>query len=111
MLLTLLGQSLFISGAQNPAEILACGAALCARNGFGPALGDNFAAGLAALGSKINDLIRSFDDVEVVFDNQQGIARGAQLEKYFEQLGHIMEVQTSGRLIKNIERAASRFAT
>ena len=35
---------------------------------------DDFAARVAAFGAEVNDVVGGFDDVEVVFDEQDGVA-------------------------------------
>ena len=51
-------------------------AARGAGDGLGRALGDDAAAALAALGAQVNDPVGGLDDVEVVLDDDQGVARG-----------------------------------
>src|ERR1039458_2776151 len=79
-------------------------------NDFGRALCDDLPARLTAFRAEINDPIRRLDHVQIMLDDQQSVARGAELEEDFQQLGDVVEVQAGGRLIQNVERAAGRLA-
>ena len=46
----------------------------------------------------------SLDDVEIVFDDDDGIAAIAQAMQYAEQLFDVMEVQAGRRLVEDIQR-------
>jgi len=46
------------------------------------------------------------DDVQVVLDDDDGIAFIAQAMQHVQQLLHVMEMQTRGRLIEDVERAS-----
>ena len=80
------------------------------RDGLRRALRDDLAAGVAAFRPEINDPIGGLDHVQVVLDDEEGVARGAELEEDFEQLGDVVEVQAGGGLIQNVERAAGGLA-
>src|SRR5437016_2818792 len=82
----------------------------CVRYFFRRPLGDNLATASAAFGAEIDHPIRGFDDVEVVFDNQEGIAGSAQLKEHFEKFGHVVEVEAGRWFIKDVESATGRFA-
>src|SRR5258708_39330320 len=56
--------------------------------------GNNFSAAVSTFGTKINDPIRSFDDIQIVLDDEQCISSGAQFEKHFEQFRDIVKMQT-----------------
>src|SRR5438552_17868249 len=95
---------------QSRTQVLASMAGRATRDCLGCALRDNLAAGIAALGTEIDEPITGFDDIKVMLDDQESVAGSAQLEKHFEQLGHIMEMEAGRRFIQDIERAASGFA-
>ena len=87
-------------------EILTGVAARAPGNSFRRALRDNLAAGVAAFRPQINDPIRRFDHLEIVLNHQERVARGTEFEQHLEQLGDVMEVQTGGGLVENVECAA-----
>ncbi len=53
---------------------------------------DNFSTSRTAFGSEVNDPVRRFDHVQIVLDDQQGVAGFAQFEKHFEQLRHVVKM-------------------
>ena len=52
---------------------------------FRGALGHDEAAGTAALGAQINDMVGALDEVEVVLDDNDGIARVHQLLQHLNE--------------------------
>jgi len=48
---------------------------------FGRALGHDLPAALAAFGAEIDDVVGGFDDVELVLDDDERVARVAQFEE------------------------------
>ena len=99
-----------LSLSQHRGQVSAGVAGRASGDGFGRALRDDLAAGLAAFRAEINDPIGGLDDVQVVLDDDEGVAGGAELEEHFEQLGDVVEVQAGGGLVEDVERAAGRFA-
>src|SRR6516162_10510771 len=89
---------------QDSAQILACKTVRNARNGFGRTLGDNTPAALAPFGTEVNEPIGGFDYVEIVFDDQQGVAGGAELEEHFEQFGDVVKMEAGGRFVQDVKR-------
>src|SRR5277367_1613022 len=79
----------------------------CARNLFGGALRDDAAAFFAAFRAKINDPVRLFDDVEIMFDDQDGVAESDEAVQHVEKFFDVVEMQAGGGLVENIERATS----
>ena len=75
-------------------------------NEFRGARGENLAALFAALGTEIDDPIGGFDDVEVVLDDDDGIALIAETMQNDQQLLNVVEVQTGGGFIEDVQRAA-----
>src|SRR5436189_3836607 len=72
---------------QNGYQILSGITLGLARHVFRRSLRDNAPARLAAFRTEINDPIRRFDDIEIVLDDEQRVARGAEFEQHFQQLG------------------------
>jgi len=56
-------------------------------------LGDDFAAQIAGIGAEINHPIGGLNDVEVVFDDEDGVAGIDEALKDLEQDAHVIEVQ------------------
>ena len=73
---------------------------------FRRAAGDQLAAGLAALGTEVDQPVGGADDVEVVLDDDDRVAGLEQLPERAHQLGDVVEVQPGGRLVEHEERAA-----
>ena len=74
------------------------------RDLLGRALGDDPAAAVPTLGSEIDDPVRGLDDVEVVFDDDDGVASIDQRVQHREQPANIVEVETGGRFVEEVER-------
>ena len=79
-------------------------------DGFGGAFSDDAAASGTAFGAEIDDPVGGFDDVEIVLDNEEGVAGGAEFEENVEEFGDIVEMQACGRLIENVERLPEGLA-
>src|SRR5882724_8815757 len=73
---------------------------------FGGALGDDAAAAFAAFGAEVDDPVGLLDDVEVVLDDEHGVAKIDQPLEDIEELSNVVEVQAGGGLVENVERAA-----
>ena len=93
-------------GRKDAGEGLAGVGLLGARDKFGRALGDDAAAAFAALGAQVDDPVGLLDHVEVVLDDQHGIAERNQALQHIEEFAHVVEMQPGGRLVENVERAA-----
>jgi hypothetical protein len=63
-------------------------------------------ASRAAFGPHVDQPIGGFDDVEVVLDHHDGVARIAQLVQHLQQQRDVGKVQAGGRLVEDVERAA-----
>src|SRR6266567_5137215 len=74
---------------------------LITRQGFGGPGGDDAPAGLAAFGSEVNNPVRLLDDVEVVLDDDDGVAEACQAMEHVEQQFHVVEVEPRGRFVQN----------
>src|SRR5207244_4549754 len=84
------------------AQIAAGVAVLARRDVFGRAAGDDFSAAFAAFGTQIDHPVGGLDDIEIVFDDDDGIAVVAQALQHFEQHIDVLEMQSSGGLIKYV---------
>src|SRR6185369_6603340 len=81
------------------------------RYRFGWALGNDLTAGIAAFGTKVENPIGSLDDIQIVFNDQQCVARSAELEEDLQKLGHVVKVQAGCGLVENIKRMAGCLST
>ena len=77
---------------------------------FGRAFGDDLAAGVAAFGAEVYDPVGGLDDVEVVLDDQEGVAGVAEFEEDFEELGDVVEMEAGGRFVQDVEGVAGCLA-
>ena len=69
---------------------------------------DDPATAVAAVRAKVNDMVRNFNNVEVVFNDEHGIARVHEPGEHFGQLVHVAGVQAGGRFVQDINRASRR---
>src|SRR5260370_1053685 len=76
-----------------------------ARHLLGSSRRDDLAALVASLGTHIDQPVRGFDDVKIVFNDQQRSASFEQLAERAEELGDVIEVQTRGRFVENVKEA------
>src|SRR5258706_5423233 len=74
-----------------------------ARHLLGSARRDNLPALVPALGAQIDQPVRGFDDVKIVFDDQQRSAALQQLAERAEELSDVVEMQTCRRFVENVE--------
>src|SRR3569833_4231204 len=58
---------------------------------------NDLATPLTAIRPKVNDPVRSADEIEIVLDDQQRMPRRQQLSESLEELGDVLEVQARGR--------------
>src|ERR1700744_5527105 len=77
-----------------------------ARDLLRRALRNDSAAAFAAFGTEIDDPVGLLDDVEMVLDDEHGVAKRYQSLKYVEQFSHVVEVKAGRRLVENVECAA-----
>ena len=73
---------------------------------FGRAFGDEVAAAFAAFGAEVDDPVGVADDVEVVFDDDDGVTEVSKTVEDFEELADVVEVEASGGLVEEIKGAA-----
>ena len=76
------------------------------RHLFGRAAREKLSPALTAFGSHVNDVIRHFDDIEVMLDNDDRVALIDQFIQYIHQDADILKVQSGSRFVKNIKRLA-----
>src|SRR5690606_39050389 len=72
---------------------------------FGRTFGDDPAPTLAALGAEVDDVIHCLDHVQVVLDHHHRVPRIDQTLEDYEQLADVLEVETRGRLVEDVEGA------
>ena len=85
-------------------QVLASIAARRFRHFFRRALRDHLASTTAALGTKIDDVIRHLDDIQIVLNDDDGIARIRQLLQYVDQLLYVDGVQAGRGFVQDVER-------
>ena len=79
-----------------------------ARHLIRRAFGHDLAAGVATLGAQVDQPVGGAHDVEVVLDHHQRMPGVQQLAEGAHQLGDVVEVQASGGLIEQEQRALAR---
>ncbi len=77
---------------------------------FRRALSHDAASRLSAFGTEIDHPIGLFNDVEVVLDDQHGIAEVHQAIQDVHELLHVVEMQAGGGLIEDVKSAAGLAA-
>jgi len=75
---------------------------------FGRAFCDYIAAAIAAFGPEIDQVVGSLDNVEVVLDHDDGVARVGETAEHTEQLFDVVEMQSGRRLIEDCLLYTSR---
>jgi len=73
---------------------------------FGRALRDDAAAAFAAFRAEVDDPVGLLDDVEIVLDDQDGVAERDEALENIEEFADVVEVKAGGGLIENVKRAA-----
>ncbi len=74
-------------------------------NVLGSSRGDDAAALLARLRAEVDHPVGRLHDIEVVFDDDDGVAQIDEPVEHFEQLFQVGEVQSGGRLVEDVERS------
>src|SRR5579862_434652 len=95
-----------IGQVQDAGEGLAGVGLFVAGDEFGRTLGHDAAAAFAPFGAEVDDPIGLFDDIEVVLDDEDGVAEADEALENVEKLADVVEVQAGGGLVEDIERAA-----
>src|SRR5699024_8734243 len=92
-------------------KVLPCMAFVHFGNLFGRAGTNNLSAGKAAFRTNVNNMVSAFNDIQVVFDDDDRMAAVDQLFERIQQLSYILEMQSGSGLIEEIERMiAGRLA-
>eukprot|EP01034_Spumella_vulgaris_P001037 gene1037-1380_t len=76
------------------------------RQFFGRAHAHHGAPARTTLRPHVDEPIGGFDHVQVVFDDDDGVARVAQLVQHLQQQVDVGKVQAGGGLVQDVERAA-----
>ena len=77
------------------------------RDRLGRARGHDLTAAITAFRADINNPVRGFHDIKVMFDHDHRIPGIDKFMKHLQELLNVLEMQARGRLIKDIERTAS----
>src|SRR5699024_2524530 len=77
-------------------------------NLFGRAGTNNLSAGKAASMNNVNNMISTYNVIQVVFDDDDRMAAVDQLFERIQQLGDILEMQSGSGLIEEIEGMVTR---
>ena len=70
---------------------------------FGGTGGYDFAAGGAAFGAHVDDPVGGLDDVEIVFDDEQGAAALDEFAEGGEEFLDVVEVEAGSGLVEDVE--------
>ncbi len=73
---------------------------------FGPALGDDEAAIFSAFGAEVDDPVGITNDVEIVLDDDDGVAEVGEAMQYVEQLAYVVKVKAGGGLVQKVKGAS-----
>ena len=73
--------------------------------------GDDGAAAAAAFGAEVDDIVGAFDDVEIVLNDDDRIARINELIQHLDQPVDIGHMQAGGRLVEDIDGLPGIAAT
>ena len=95
---------------QQGLEVLAGKAARHLCHLFRRTLGHDFTACTAALRAKIDNMIGALDQVEVVLNDNDRIARVHQLLQHLDQAVYVCDVQAGSRLVEDIHGLAGAAA-
>ena len=80
------------------------------RHGLGRALGHDPASRPTGLGSEIDDPIGALDHVEMVLDDEHGVARVDQPVQDEHEHPHVVQVQAGGGFVEDVEPASAALA-
>src|SRR5690606_33883160 len=93
-------------GAQSSLEVAPGVARRVFGDFFGGALGHDRAPALAAFGAHVDHPIRAGDEVDVVLDEHDRVARVAQAEQRVREELDVREVQSRRRLVEDVQGSA-----
>ena len=69
---------------------------------FGCTFGNNRPSSVAAVGAEVDDIVGNFDDVEIVFDDDYGVALLDEAVENGNKFGNVMGVKSGCRLVEDI---------
>lgn len=75
-------------------------------NGFGRAAHHDLSPGVTAFGSHVDDPVGTFDHIEIVFDDNEGVAGVAQSVEDAHEGFDVGEVETGGGFVEQVEGAS-----
>src|SRR4051794_29380149 len=87
-------------------ESVACMGFARAGDLFGCACGDESSAVRAAFWSEVYDVVGALDDIQIVLDNDDCVAKADEALKHVQEFVNVREVKTCGRLIENVDGSA-----
>src|SRR3954469_15330495 len=96
--------------AQDAGEVLAGRRTRCRRDLLRRSLGDDPSATRSTLWSEVDDPVSGLDDIEVVLDDEDGVAAVDEAMEHLEQLLDVGEMEARGRLVEDVEGPAGRPA-
>src|SRR3972149_7939189 len=67
---------------------------------------NDFATVLAAFGTQVDEVVTVFDDVEIVFNDDDGVVVFGEVNQGLHQLGDVVEMETGRRFVENIDGMA-----
>ena len=80
---------------------------LLVRDSLWRACCDDLPTAGASFGPQINNPVSGFDDVQIVLDDDDGVAAIPEPMQHLKELPYVVKVQTRSGLIKDIEGVAS----
>src|SRR5712664_165863 len=95
-----------VGDAEDAGEGLAGVGLFGAGDEFGRALGDDAAAAFASFGAEVDDPVGLLDDVEMVLDDEHGVAKIDQALENVEEFSNVVEMQAGGGLVEDVKSAA-----
>ncbi|MNK74930.1 hypothetical protein D3C87_944540 [compost metagenome] len=95
---------------QHLLEVLSGPAGGVVRHLLRGAEGHDLAAAVAALGTEVQQVVGDLDDIQIVLDDDDGVAVVDQFLKHLQQLARVLEVQAGCRLIEDVEGLAGGAA-
>ena len=90
---------------QHPLQILSREAGGAGRHLLRRTGDHNGAAAVAPLRAKVDEVVGALDDVQIVLDDEHGVARVDKALQNLKELFHIVRVETRGRLVEDIDGA------
>src|SRR5205807_1294178 len=66
---------------------------------------EQFTAAVAAFGAEVDDVVGGFDQLDVVLDDQDGVAAVDEVAEGLDELGDVGVMEAGGRLVEEEEAA------